>query len=93
MSIIIRCFCYIIIFFYVILFIPAFTLIAPLGAFVQDREGVGTVAMFSCLIATTLIPLAMPASSWRRVSSKSGAQARGKYDANVFELEPWKGVE
>lgn len=60
----VRCFCYIMSFLYIILFLPALPWIAPLGALVTARDGVGTVATFSCIIATSLIPLSMPVSSY-----------------------------
>ncbi len=60
----VRWFCYIVSFLYISFFIPIFPFIAPFGALVTAREGVGTVATFSCIIATSLIPLSMPVSCY-----------------------------
>ncbi len=56
MNTLVRCFCYIVSFLYISFFMPIFPFIAPLGALVTVREGVGTVATFSCIIATSAIP-------------------------------------
>lgn len=47
---------------YIVLFIPALIYIAPLGLFILDRDGVGTIAAISCLVATASIPLSMAVS-------------------------------
>ena len=60
----VRCFCYIVSFLYISFFIPIFPFIALLGAFIQDKDGVGTVATLSCIFATSLIPLSMPVSCY-----------------------------
>lgn len=55
-------FSYILFLVYIVFLIPALIYISPLGLFILDRDGVGTVAAISCLVATIAIPLSMAAS-------------------------------
>ena len=57
-----KCFSYTLLFIYIILFIPALIYVSPLGLFILDLDGVGTMVAISCLVTTTAIPLSMVAS-------------------------------